>query len=57
MHSGWLTLAGTRHFTILHGTGGGGVATPSRLAPEWARAPIKKPACCVSRDEAVDTRV
>ena len=30
---------------------------PSRLDPEWARAPIQKPACCLSRDEAVDTRV
>ena len=47
-----LTFAGTRHFAILHGTGGGRVMRPpSRLAPEWARAPIQKPACCLSRDE------
>ena len=33
------------------------VRPPLRLAPEWVRAPIQKPACCLSRDEAVDTRV
>ena len=29
-----LILAGTRHFAILHGTGGGGGCDLSRLAPE-----------------------
>ena len=50
-----LTLAGTRHLAILHGTGG--MRPPSRLAPDWARALIQKPAYCLSRDKAVDTRV
>ena len=39
---GLLTLAGTRHFAILHSTGGLElVRPPSRLAPEWVRAPIQ----------------
>ena len=53
-----LTLAGTRHFAILHGAGrGGGDATPPR---DWLLSELelrfKRPACCLSRDEAVDTR-
>ena len=59
-----LTLAGTRHFAILHGTrGGGGVMRlPSRLATEWDRAllcsvTVSVTACFLSRDEVVDTRV
>ena len=53
-----LTLVGTRHFAIFHGTRGRGLMPPpSRFAPNWARGLIKKPACFLSRDEAVDTRV
>ena len=53
-----LTLAGTRHFAILHGTSRGWCdPPPSRLALDWAWALIKKPACCLSRDEVVDNRV
>ena len=53
-----LTLAGTRHFAIFHGTRGRGfIPPPSRFAPDWGRGLIKKPARFLSRDEAVDTRV
>ena len=56
--SGSLTLAGTRHFAILHGTGGGGGYDPPRV---WLLSELehrfKKPACCLSRCEAVDTRI
>ena len=48
-----------RHSTFRHPSrhrGGGVMRPPSWLAPEWARAPIQKPARCLSRDEAVDTR-
>ena len=43
-----LTLAGTSHFAILHGTGGGWYdPPPARLAPNWARG-SQKPSVCVS---------
>ena len=50
-----LTLAVTRHFAILHGTGRGWY-DPLAFS-SWVRAPIQKPAYCFLRHEAVDTRV
>ena len=38
-----LTLVGTRHFAIFHGTRGRGLMPPpSRFAPNWARGLIKR---------------
>ena len=51
-----LTLAGTRYYNILDSTRGVDL-TPSSLAPDWAKAPVKKTACCLLRDEADDTRL
>ena len=50
-----LTLAVTRHFAILHGTGRDWY-DPLAFS-FWVRAPIQKPAYCFLRHEAVNTRV
>ena len=50
-----LTLAVTRHFAILHGTGRGWY-DPLAFS-SWVRAPIQKPAYCLLRHEPVNTRV
>ena len=50
-----LTLAGTRHFAILHGTRGSD-ATPLAFGSCVSWSCDEKTACYLSRVEAVDTR-